>query len=495
MRYLTKDDFRVMTAIELGMKNHEMVPVNLIVSLSKLRFGGSHKILATLLRHKLIAHSQKDYNGYRLSYLGYDILALHTLLGRGVLVSVGSQIGIGKESDIFEAQTENGDEIVIKIHRLGRTSFRAVRKQRDYLSGGKCKINWLFLSRLAAIKEIAFMKALHANGFPTPTPIDQNRHIVVMNRVNGFPMSQIKSGQMEFAAKIFKECLKILVDLAQHGLIHCDFNEFNLMVNQAGLITLIDFPQMISINHPNASELFTRDVNCLIKFFAMKMRYIPDIVSSQVTLENILTSSSKIRLDMTVQDSVDVSEEDLAILNENMMAHYVGEEGDEEEVEEDEDDEGEYDIGEDLEKYHKLELNIERETAQLDIQIRDENPLTNNTELVSHEMKDIGETVFRMKIENNGIVAGETSSQYHNINQKDVVIEDVKLDNEEEVQDEEEVEECLTVDVLEIRSKVKRQTGKFGAGNQAYSKRNYTKKRTTFGKIDRRERTSLMDGF
>ena len=41
------------------------------------------------------------------------------------------------------------------------------------------------MSRLAAIKEYAFMKALHAHGFPTPIPFDQNRHIVAMSRVAG----------------------------------------------------------------------------------------------------------------------------------------------------------------------------------------------------------------------------------------------------------------------------------------------------------------------
>ena len=35
------------------------------------------------------------------------------------------------------------------------------------------------------MKEYAFMKALHAHGFPTPTPIDQSRHIVAMSKVEG----------------------------------------------------------------------------------------------------------------------------------------------------------------------------------------------------------------------------------------------------------------------------------------------------------------------
>ena len=102
MRYLTKDDYRVLTAVEMGMRNHEMVPVPLITSIAKLRHGGSYKILSVLLRYKLIAHTNTDYNGYRLSYLGYDILALRSLLARRTITSVGSQICVGKESDIFE---------------------------------------------------------------------------------------------------------------------------------------------------------------------------------------------------------------------------------------------------------------------------------------------------------------------------------------------------------------------------------------------------------
>ena len=130
MRYLTKEDYRVLTAIEAGMRNHELVSETLIASLANLKHGGLSRILAVLLRYKLVAHMNEEYNGYRLSYLGYDILALHTLVSRGILTSIGSQIGIGKESDIFEAQDVHGNDLVVKIHRLGRTSFRGVRRSR-----------------------------------------------------------------------------------------------------------------------------------------------------------------------------------------------------------------------------------------------------------------------------------------------------------------------------------------------------------------------------
>jgi len=328
MRYLQKDDYRVLTAIEMGMRNHELVPVELIVTIAQLRHGGSHKILSTLLRYKLIAHAQQEYNGYRLSYLGYDILALRTLLSRGIITSVGSQIGVGKESDIFEALNSDGNEIVIKIHRLGRTSFRSVRKNRDYLSG-KSKVSWLYLSRLAAIKEFAFMRALHAHGFPTPTPIDQNRHCVVMSRVDGFPMAQIKTGKMNCADVIFERCTAILKRLAEHGLVHCDFNEFNLMVNDNGDITLIDFPQMVSITHPNAADLFLRDFNCLVKFFSMKMCYVPppELVFTLEDVTRLNAAGTNIHGEVSERISADVGM-NLTPLESALLSGYIHGSGD-----------------------------------------------------------------------------------------------------------------------------------------------------------------------
>lgn len=133
MRYLTKEHFRVLTAIEMGMKNHEVVPVELITSIAKLRHGGVNKILSHLLRNKLIAHDGNAYDGFRLTHSGYDYLALKVFLERNHISGLGRQIGVGKESDIFLATQEDGTEVAIKFHRLGRTSFRAVKAVRGML--------------------------------------------------------------------------------------------------------------------------------------------------------------------------------------------------------------------------------------------------------------------------------------------------------------------------------------------------------------------------
>jgi RIO kinase 2 len=94
------------------------------------------------------------------------------------------------------------------------------------------------MSRLAALKEFAFMKALYDEGFPTPMPIDCNRHVVCMSKVDGFPMSQLRAGSMADPFVQLGKSLDILVRLARHGLIHCDLNEFNLMVSSSFYLTL-----------------------------------------------------------------------------------------------------------------------------------------------------------------------------------------------------------------------------------------------------------------
>ena len=349
MRTMDRTDFKVLEAIEQGQlqKQLEIVTLQQINQLSNLRHGGSHKVVSSLLRDKLISHeTHGGMDGYRLTNAGYDILALSNMKRNHIIAAFGQKIGTGKESDIYLASSPTGCQVVLKFHRLGRTSFRNVRKKRDYFNNQKQNErtnNWLFLSKLSAMKEYAFMKALYDVQYSVPKPIYYNRHVICMNLIRGIPLYQIRNKKqlsIEVMRDIYEQSITLISQLAiQHGLIHCDFNEYNLLVDLSGIqalvtddtadpyvrhsggissddqtigalskqpweqslleqhdvtnteavdplpepvarlsnhepkpiVTLIDFPQMISIQHINGQEYYERDITCIQNFFIHKL--------------------------------------------------------------------------------------------------------------------------------------------------------------------------------------------------------------------------------
>lgn len=139
------------------------------------------------------------------------------------------------------------------------------------------------------------MKALRENGFPVPEPIAQNRHTIVMSLIDAFPLRQIS--KVPRPAELYSELMDMILQLARYGLIHGDFNEFNILIkeeedpNAKGkgreseevdesirlVPIIIDFPQMISVDHPNAEMYFDRDVNCIKRFFQRKFHFTSDV--------------------------------------------------------------------------------------------------------------------------------------------------------------------------------------------------------------------------
>ena len=376
LKYLNKDDFRVLTAIEMGMRNHEIVPVNLIQSISKIRNTSVHRILANLLKHKLIKHTKIQYDGYSLNFLGYDFLAIHSLIKQGILVKIGTKIGVGKESDVYlcyvkkvnseisdeqynqikeniltenalkeqnrlkkleeknnlnneEKEQEEKDEeekeeeiseeeeeevsyfqndlpktietvvgeltiACIKFARLGRTSFRAVKSKRDYVKS-QTHYNWLYLSRLSSQNEYKNMKGLYSHGFSVPRPYGYNRHAIIMEYVPSYPLNKVE--EIKDKNMVYHKMMDFIYKLGENGLIHGDFNEFNILlnINKPDEIVVIDFPQMISIHHSEAENYFKRYVQCVKNYFLKKfnLTFDEDLKFSDIKQINFLDEELK----------------------------------------------------------------------------------------------------------------------------------------------------------------------------------------------------------
>lgn len=106
-----------------------------------------------------------------------------------------------------------------------------------------------------------------------------------MSLIDAFPMRQIAS--VPDPASLYAELIDMIMRLAQYGLIHGDFNEFNILIkeetrteNGTDTLTLtpilIDFPQMVSVDHENAEYYFDRDVNCIKRFFERRFHFTSD---------------------------------------------------------------------------------------------------------------------------------------------------------------------------------------------------------------------------
>lgn len=78
----------------------------------------------------------------------------------------------------------------------------------------------------------------------------------------------------ESVCALLDQAIALILRLASYGLIHCDFNEFNLLLNCTDYrLVIIDFPQMVSIDHQEARFYLNRDLSCVATFFERRFGY------------------------------------------------------------------------------------------------------------------------------------------------------------------------------------------------------------------------------
>ena len=192
------------------------------------------------------------------------------------------------------------------------------------------------MSRLSALKEYAFMQVLRKHGFNVPEPVAQSRHTVVMELIDASPLRQILA--VPDPAGLYAKLIDVIVRLAKFGLIHGDFNEFNILMREDGVSPdsdsridtenndevsrkldsgstetkatptytpiIIDFPQMVSIDHANAETYFNRDVACIKRFFERRFNFISDAAGPEFgDVKKSTAASTGYRLDVEAEAS------------------------------------------------------------------------------------------------------------------------------------------------------------------------------------------------
>ncbi len=281
----TNKEFRVLLAIENKMRFYEWVPIEELANFTHYDQKEVAHILSDLFRKKLVQKNVQAYEGYRIYFEAYDLLALNALVERGSINSLGDVIGVGKESCVYAATSGITDrEVAIKFHREGKMSFKQVRLKREHVAE-KRHLSWLYASRLAAKREYDVLSLLYPS-VSVPEPIDHNRHAVVMSTLKGKALVHTNVDEPQW---YLDDILGQIKETAKLGIIHGDISEFNIFVNPEGC-EIIDWPQYITFSHPNAVELLYRDVENVLNFFKKKYRVKRDI---QEVINNIMELCQK----------------------------------------------------------------------------------------------------------------------------------------------------------------------------------------------------------
>jgi len=274
-RELENEDFRVLQAIETAMSDHEFVPKEQIARFTKFDLARDTDFrINRLSRLGLIYQMRRAYTGYTLNYAGYDCLAINGLVKANVLEAFGKPLGVGKEADVYDALNPNGERIAVKFHRLGRISFRQIIRRRSYST--QRSASWLYQSRLAAEKEYQALQVLFPHRIAVPEPISQNRHVVAMGIIEGAELAEYKD--IPRPEKILGEILRnTRKAYLKAGIIHADLSEYNIILKPNRHILIIDWPQYVTKEHPNAEELLTRDIQNILQFFKRKHKLNTDL--------------------------------------------------------------------------------------------------------------------------------------------------------------------------------------------------------------------------
>jgi RIO kinase 2 len=270
-RSLSSKDFRVLNGIEVGMKYHEWVPVNEISVYTKYTENELYYLLKGLGIKGLLKRQTQPYEGYQIYFEGYDMLALNALVKRDSLCALGNELGVGKESVVYEGLRDMAggitqQPVIIKFHREGRTSFKQVKRKREHLKD-VFHFSWIYAARLAAKREYEVIRRLYP-AVQVPEPIDHNRNVIVMAPAQGTELSKTEVIEPEW---YLDRIIEQMASAYLKGVVHADLSEYNIFVSDKR-VTLIDWPQYVDVGQPQTDEILSRDICNILSFFMRKYR-------------------------------------------------------------------------------------------------------------------------------------------------------------------------------------------------------------------------------
>lgn len=268
---IPNEGFKVLSIIDSYLNKFEYVPQALLVSKVRLNPGKMEELLERLVSLSLIKRRIGSEVGYRLTYLGLSLLSLKGLVDREIVKAIGDKIGVGKESEIYEALSPVGTRLSVKFHMVGKGSFKKIVKVRIHAQKRNIA-SWLIESKHNAAREYRALILLSQYTYNIPNPIGYNRNAVVTEFIEGIELYRITSltDSKTTFAKIMNTIATAYICA---GIIHGDLSEYNVLVRMPDEEPfIIDWPQYVTKDSQNSRELLKRDICYISRYFKKRFK-------------------------------------------------------------------------------------------------------------------------------------------------------------------------------------------------------------------------------
>ena len=211
--------------------------------------------------------SRDKFQVYKNVFDEFTLETLFKLSSQGHFDELLSPVMIGKEANIFLADTKEDHYVIVKIYRLYSCNFN---KMFSYINSDPRFMDLKNRKRLVIFRWVQreYRNLLLAREkINVPMPIAFSNNVLVMESIgNDSPAPQLKDSSPKNAEEFAQQVLKFIKELASIELVHGDLSEFNIL-NYNDKPYFIDFSQGTCTKDPNALEYLKRDIGNIARFF------------------------------------------------------------------------------------------------------------------------------------------------------------------------------------------------------------------------------------
>jgi RIO kinase 1 len=196
------------------------------------------------------------------------LLTISRLISQGQFDSIDFPVATGKEGGVFRA-TAGNEFRAVKVYRIGNTTFRnlpayAIEELRRETSTR----DFAGLVYAWTRREHTILGRLADAHVRAPMPYGHLRNVLVMefigNEAGGAP--RLRDAQVDDPAAVYRDLVEQIRRMVRDAqLVHGDLSPFNTLYFE-GKTVMIDVAQAVSVKHPQAAALLTRDIDHFARF-------------------------------------------------------------------------------------------------------------------------------------------------------------------------------------------------------------------------------------